>query len=134
MRCKCCDRVLGPSYNRAGEQHCGRCSREMSGGATYSQICSDMAEELKDKEAIARLERLAEKHRNNEMLNMASGLSVALRKVYEGIRPFAQRQHSKCDAKWWCSGCSSPLTKKRCIRCELKAKMQLLSGSANGSH
>jgi hypothetical protein len=124
MRCRCCEKILSPSYIKSGDKHCSACSRAIAAGSSYSEVVSEMAEIAKDRGVILRLERLADRHRNEEMLGMSANRADALKKVRDGIRPMRQRLNNEGEyqyAKWWCSTCNIPLTKKRCLRCELAA-------------
>ncbi len=124
MRCRCCEKILSPSYIKSGDKHCSACSRAIAVGSSYSEVVSEMAEIAKDRGVILRLERLADRHRNEEMLGMSPHRAKQLNKVRDGIRPMRQRLNNEGEyqyAKWWCSTCNIPLTKKRCLRCELAA-------------
>jgi len=68
MRCRCCEKILSPSYIKSGDKHCSACSRAIAAGSSYSEVVSEMAEIAKDRGVTLRLERLADRHRNEEML------------------------------------------------------------------
>lgn len=100
MRCRCCNKLLSPSYIKSGDKHCSACSRAIAAGSSYSEVVSEMAEIAKDRGVILRLERLADRHRNEEMLGMSPHRAKQLKKVRDGIRPMRQRLNNKGDYQY----------------------------------
>jgi hypothetical protein len=51
MRCRCCEKILSPSYIKSGDKHCSACSRAIAAGSSYSEVVSEMVEIAKDRKA-----------------------------------------------------------------------------------
>jgi len=70
MRCRCCNKRLTKFYVKLGKTHCGSCARGVSAGSSYSDIVLGLAAEAKCHEYALRLERLAAKHRDDQLVGM----------------------------------------------------------------
>ena len=124
MRCRCCNKRLTKFYVKLGKTHCGSCARGVSAGSSYSDIVLGLAAEAKCHEYALRLERLAAKHRNDQLVGMETKRAERLRAVWASIKPMIRRLAYKgkdLPAKWWCGTCNTPLTIQRCVKCEFEA-------------
>jgi hypothetical protein len=120
--CECCGRKF-PHRQSYQASACSTCRPMLESGMLPDQVCEALIERAKDMVKIARLQRMAEQHRQERELFAAEHLGTthiedqmrALRAGYKEIR------NAKGDLESWrCSSCGYKILIKRCIACELE--------------